>query len=86
MLVGLLARPRLLRCAAVDYGICFHVDLFAMISIQVKEDVAWLLEDASDGGWKPVRDDGRVKVITAAVDCCCCNTHTQVYWLMIPGI
>ena len=29
---------------------------------QVKEDVAWLLEDASDGGWKPVRDDGRVKV------------------------
>lgn len=30
--------------------------------MQVKEDVAWLLEDTSDGGWKPVKDDGHVKV------------------------
>lgn len=30
--------------------------------VQVKEDVAWLLEDTSDGGWKPVKDDGHVKV------------------------
>ncbi|CAN0342229.1 unnamed protein product, partial [Ectocarpus sp. 12 AP-2014] len=29
---------------------------------KVKEDVAWLLEDTSDGGWKPVRDDGHVQV------------------------
>lgn len=52
-------------CCCCMVHICFHVDLFAMTSIQVKEDVAWLLEDASDGGWKPVRDDGRVKVTTA---------------------
>jgi len=30
--------------------------------LQVKEDVAWLLEDNSDGGWKPVRDDGHTQV------------------------
>ena len=30
--------------------------------LQVKEDVAWLLEDPSDGGWMPVKDDGHVKV------------------------
>eukprot|EP00903_Cladosiphon_okamuranus_P005732 g5689.t1 len=29
---------------------------------KVKEDVAWLLEDTSDGTWKPVRDDGHVQV------------------------
>ncbi|CAM9466013.1 unnamed protein product, partial [Hapterophycus canaliculatus] len=29
---------------------------------KVKDDVAWLLEDTSDGGWKPVRDDGHVQV------------------------
>lgn len=38
--------------------------------MQVKEDVAWLLEDASDGGWKPVRDDGHVKVRGTAVPYC----------------
>ncbi|CAM9672105.1 unnamed protein product [Scytosiphon promiscuus] len=29
---------------------------------KVKDDVAWLLDDTSDGGWKPVRDDGHVQV------------------------
>lgn len=29
----------------------------------MKEDVAWLLEDTRDGGWKPVSDDGHVKVL-----------------------
>lgn len=35
--------------------------------MQVKEDVAWLLEDTSDGGWKPVRDDGHTKVCSSLV-------------------
>lgn len=29
---------------------------------KVKENVSWLLEDNSDGGWKRVSDDGHVKV------------------------
>lgn len=30
--------------------------------VQVKENVAWMLEDEADGGWKPVSDDGHVRV------------------------